>query len=419
MMIDFAYRRSVDPTYNARLRPIRLIRHFCLQGDGQIHPALLQDIDQGYGIGDPLCDAWVAVAQHLPAQGMRLFGQALEHGIDQVNDAPAELRALFAQVEQIPDWVDHDLLYVGSKTLARYTLLQSLMLQSVSLMAGYAVPALAQPLIDTGALTDSVVPRMARTLMFAASVTSRYGLERGQAGFKQAVHVRMVHALVRHQLRHKPSWDQATYGVPINQSDLVMTNLQFSLVVLYGLRAFGCKLTAQERYAVLHVWRYIGYLMGLDAARMPITEPECNRWLYAYLSTQRMNSAMARPLAQALHELPIMLAGAAPAAQHSARLEQQVRAAITRLFAGHTLCDGLGLPRATLLTPVLMGTAGSQFVLDRLRDVPPFDRLIQQATLRYRNLIKQQYVKAAPALGASFSQLERSIQTDHPPSNAA
>jgi hypothetical protein len=54
-----------------------------------------------------------------------------------------------------------------------------------------------------------------------------------------------------------------------------------------------------------------------------------------------------------------------------------------------------------------------------LRDVPPFDRLIQQATLRYRNLIKQQYVKAAPALGASFSQLERSIQTDHPPSNAA
>ena len=409
MSYAFTYHRSVEPQQNQQLRPLRLMRQYCLSGQAHLDSALLDRIEQGYGQGDDLCDAWVAVAQQLPAHGMRMFQQALDQGIDQVTDAPAELKALFAQLEQTPTWLKPELLNQGTATLARYPILQSLMLQSVSLMGGYAVPALAQPLLETGALAYSVLPRMARTLLFAAAVTAPYGMQMRQAGFKQAAHVRVIHALVRHKLRHSDTWPTATYGVPINQSDLIATNLQFSLVVLYGLRVFGSQLSADERYAVLHLWRYIGYVMGLNVEQMPTSEHECNQWLYAYLSTQKMDSQKAKPLAQALDQLPFLLADDNAVGRQSAYLEQQLRAGITRLFMGNTLADGLGLAKPRWLSPFLLGTAGSQFVLDRLRHIQPLGQLLEQGSFRYRNLIKAKYIRAEPSLAKPFAELESAL----------
>ena len=50
---------------------------------------------------------------------MAQFHQALEHGIESVPDAPEPLRKFFAEVDQVPDWVDFDLLERGARAVRR------------------------------------------------------------------------------------------------------------------------------------------------------------------------------------------------------------------------------------------------------------------------------------------------------------
>src|SRR5689334_518358 len=59
--------------------------------------------------GDPLADAVVAdLATRGRRAGQDLVGRAVRDGIDTVPGAPDSLRALFAQLDEVPDWVDHD-----------------------------------------------------------------------------------------------------------------------------------------------------------------------------------------------------------------------------------------------------------------------------------------------------------------------
>ena len=50
---------------------------------------------------------------------MAQFHRALEHGIDSVPDAPVALRRFFAVVDEVPEWVDFDLLEHGARALRR------------------------------------------------------------------------------------------------------------------------------------------------------------------------------------------------------------------------------------------------------------------------------------------------------------
>ena len=64
---------------------------------------------------------------------------------------------------------------------------------------------------------------------------------------------------------HLGGWDCQKYGVPINQEDIAVTLLAFSVNVLYGIElSLGRPLPAQEMADYLHLWRLIGWLMGLD-----------------------------------------------------------------------------------------------------------------------------------------------------------
>jgi hypothetical protein len=55
------------------------------------------------------------------------------------------------------------------------------------------------------------------------------------AGWVSALNVRLLHAGVRSHLLHRVGWDTAALGVPINQEDMVVTQLAFSIVLLLGL----------------------------------------------------------------------------------------------------------------------------------------------------------------------------------------
>src|SRR5208282_5123098 len=70
--------------------------------------------------GDFLADALVACFSQLPpGRGAKMLDLALEQGVDAVPRAPQALCDFFAQVEDVPLWLDWDLLDLGSRTYMR------------------------------------------------------------------------------------------------------------------------------------------------------------------------------------------------------------------------------------------------------------------------------------------------------------
>ena len=163
-----------------------------------------------------------------------------------------------------PTWVDPERLQEGARLSGIAGLTGLDVLRDFALVAGYQASAINRTLILTKALEKGQQRRIAETTKWWVDCTRPGGLARYADGFKSTLQVRLIHALVRRHLRASPEWDQGMYGLPINQGDMQATNLGFSVVYLLAQRALGVIITRAEGAAVMHLWRYIGWLMGVE-----------------------------------------------------------------------------------------------------------------------------------------------------------
>ena len=69
--------------------------------------------------------------------------------------------------------------------------------------------------------------------------------------------------------------------MPINQADMLGTLLEFSLLMMDGAQRLGFLVTPTERKAILGLWRYCGYLTGVDP------------WLLDHLATEEKTRRIA------------------------------------------------------------------------------------------------------------------------------
>ncbi len=380
----FTYGRSCWPSAQTELTALRRIRRWLFRA-GQACPdlTLIRQIEHGYAQADPLVD-------QLITDGMRL-DQLLKQP-----DLHPHGAALQQQMQQhLPD-IDHDLVRIGAAAYRRYPLLQIWLLRNVALMAGYSIPALSVPLLHTGALVKQALPRLYRTYEFIQAVSRDDALEIGGIAWQHCVQVRQIHAYVRNSLSNNGSndkqqstaeqsgWDTDYWGLPLNQSDMIATQLQFSLLIMLGYRGFGASLSADEQAGIDMLWRQISVWLGVDLALIPADTSQALAWLYAYVSTQRLDYSTGRPLAQALHDLPTQLMGEG---SRMARWTESVNASITRLWVGDDVADGLGLPKpaaryAALVLPALL------FGVERSADrVPTLRRSLNHvAAWRHRRV---------------------------------
>lgn len=86
--------------------------------------------------------------------------------------------------------------------------------------------------------------------------------------FAICLKVRLLHAAIRHFTMHSNRWDLA-WGYPINQEDMLGTNLAFSLVVLRGMEKLGYQIEESQERAYLNIWDVIGYLLGVKSEILP------------------------------------------------------------------------------------------------------------------------------------------------------
>ena len=364
---NLGYRRHGRTTAideHADLQVLRRIRKYLLPKDFQISPQLLTQMANGYEVGDPLADSLLAqnirFAKPLQSYILHPHLHTISDKSEQKTSKTMQTSDFLALVEQFschPHWFDPNLAKIGAIAYRRYPLMLIWLLRNVALMAGYSIPALSLPLIKTGALVHDALPRLMRTYAYILAV-SEYpalnGFDRvlavGSEGWRQSITVRQIHTMVRQKLL-KEGWDTAYWGVPINQTDMVATHLQFSLLIMRGLKILGARISNEEATGILHLWQLASWWLGVDLQRIPEDEQACWEWLYTYLAIQHLDFDFGKPLAQALHDLPTQIMGED---NRRGRFVELVNASVTRTLVGDDIGDGLSLPKTRWRHGVLM-----------------------------------------------------------------
>ncbi|NNP72566.1 hypothetical protein A7P53_08300 [Acinetobacter defluvii] len=252
--------------------------------------------------GDVTMDEVMQWVMSNPRQNRKLFETALYQGLDQLpHDVPV-LTQFFHHIEQTPSWLDKSKLETAIRFTHRLGSNGTFILRDVALMSGYQYPGFNQPLIMTGALSQYAGKRLAETYKWWLDITQANSFERFNLGFTSTVYVRFVHALVRYQLSKSKDWDTSFWGVPINQYDQAMTNIAFSAVLLMGVRAIGIFPSKAESEAIMHFWKYTGWLMGIDEQWLVEKESEAwklLKWMdYAHPKTDESSKALAKSLSK-------------------------------------------------------------------------------------------------------------------------
>jgi hypothetical protein len=328
--------------------------------------------------GDDVGDAAAEALFHRPrAERDRLLDRALSGA----PGVPEPVRVLGEQVRHVPLWVDFDRLDRGGRAMLRTGVFGGFVLAFRSLVLGYCAPAGNKPLAFSGRLKEQANRRVGETGRFVQAVCLPGGMRRGGAGLAAAVRVRLMHAQVRRTLKRSPRWDAKAWGTPICQLDMAATTLLFSQVVVEGLARLGAPLSPEEAEDLLHLWRYVGYVLGVKEELLCATLDEARALAELIHLTQGPPDEDSRALARALMEIP--LTEARP--KDPARAERFVPIAygISRFLIGDGLADALGFPRspwrhaAPVVSALLSGAGGL------LRRLPGADWLILEAGLGY------------------------------------
>lgn len=231
---------------------------------GAIHGARAENYADFLWRSDPLADAVMDEFARMAENEWRArLELALAKGIEAVPQAPEPLRTLFHQLESVPVWLDRERCNLGGATFLRCRL-GFAVLAMLALPIIYSWPAGNKPLALSGQLVHRASQRLKDTTRYVFAVCQPDGLSRFSEGFAMTVRVRLIHAQVRRLLLASGQWHSEEWGTPINQCHMAGTNLMFSVGVLDGLTRLGYRFKPAEREALMHLWRYAGYLLGVD-----------------------------------------------------------------------------------------------------------------------------------------------------------
>ncbi len=337
-----------------------------IKGDPEPSQAELDAYGEQLWHGDEFADD---VADWYRQVGMGKARQQLESLLEEPAElphSPSVLQDFLSQQLKKPKWLDEKQLELGAATCRRIGMFGNLVMRDMALMGGYQSSAINKPLIFTGALDSGADRRLAETRKFWIDVTRQGALQAGGYGIKTATHVRIMHSLIRRGIMKTPGWSNDDWGLPINQADMVITNLSFSIVFLLGLRSLGFHFSKQEAQAVLHFWRYVGHLLGINADLLPQTEQQGRKLLYLATRTQPGCDDDSRQLAIALRDQPLQ--------QNKWRwlglAKIQIHSGFSRFFLDKQAADDLQLPNnlfrlwpALIIPPI--------FIIERLRVITP------------------------------------------------
>ncbi|MES2638333.1 MAG: oxygenase MpaB family protein [Myxococcota bacterium] len=345
-------------------------------------------------VGDPLADAAAAALAPLPAAERTPLVDAALRG--RLQGAPPALADLVVSMRTLPPWVDRARMGRGAAAVVRAGLPAGLVLGCSSLVLGFCSPAGNKPLVFTGRLEGAARRRLAETSRFVHALTTPGGALPGGEGWIAAAKVRLMHAAVRRALMASPRWTADDWGVPINAFDSAGTILLFSLLVADGLAGLGFPMTAEERGDLLHLWRYVGHVIGVPEPLLFADEASARAFWDLVVTTQDPPDGDARLLVHAT-----LNGGLGPretniATRARARAVRGVAWATARRLLDPTLVADLDFPPPDGWDRLLRLLHPANRALTRLRS-PRLDRHRYAAGVRYWEEVVREGLAGVPA----------------------
>jgi hypothetical protein len=252
-------------------------------------------------------------------------------------------------------------------------------LSMFSLMGGYLASRADKTLVATGDLAAMAPRRLAETLTWTVDVTAPGALERFAPGFTGTMRVRLMHAMVRAGMSRLPGWDFEDWDFPVNQSTMAGTLMLFSMGNVVGSQALGVQFSRRDKDALYHFWRYVGFLLGVDAELLPADEADTWRLLWLQADYEFRPDEDSTRLGQALLAAlgPMALGSSRNPAVAVARLATtEFLCAYSRLILGSSNADALELPDNKLAQLAVAGFAAANYTLRYpMRFVPGLPRM--------------------------------------------
>ena len=327
---EFRYWENLN---RRRFRRLRRFMRVAFGSDPALPYEVVEKYARSYYDADPIAEAFVDEVYLTRGQtkGRELLEQAIEHGVGSIEDAPDSLKRLFAEVEQEPGWLDWKQVELGARVFRRFgTRLYSY--AGAITLEGYRESSVAKPLAFTGAYAgESANRRFLETAAFWIAVSEPGGLRPGGEGIRTALRVRIMHVFVRRRLLEHPEWDLQAWGVPISQGDALLTLMGGSLVPGILLKLMGYRTSRAEIEAMLHFWRYVGHVMGVQPRWYPSTVDEALGLMFTSMvkGCQRSGDD-GKHLAQSY----VSSYAAPPDAPPLVRLRKQIRYALELGYVG-------------------------------------------------------------------------------------
>jgi hypothetical protein len=383
---EFLYWQNLDQPWAKRLRKAgRLLLGF----DPAPPDDIVATIASMYYDADPLAEAFVdeIYIGRSPAEGRAMLDQAIAGGVESVADAPESLLRLFEDIESPPAWVDPALVELGARVFRRWGTAVFRFAGSITLEA-YSESSVAKPLALTGAYAgESTRNRFLETAAFWIAVSEPGGLLAGAPGRASALQVRIMHVFVRNRLLDHPEWDTKAWGVPISQSDALLTLMGGSFVPGMALRMMGYRPTKREIEAAMHFWRYVGHIMGVRPRWYPQSLKEA--WQLIFVATVKSANRAGddeRELCQSYAKAFAPDASGSLLRRARAEWEHRVHLGYTRLFVSPRTHRKNRLPAAGPWALYPIAKFPLRFAIETLRRrLAAVDNATDRAARRRRN----------------------------------
>jgi hypothetical protein len=220
-------------------------------------------------------------------EASREIEQYIRNGVSENDDVPESVQQLFSQTQKIPEWLDYDLIKSGAELCMRSNLDSLISLRDYCLIGGYDYAYLNKPLIATEALKKGAVKRLSETLDFWVNATRYDALEIHKKGYEFAIKTRLIHSYARLSIKkYDKEWDTENWGEPINSWDMMATYIGFSLVFMHSLHKLGNTFSIEEEKGLFHLWKYVGYLLGIPENLLPNDKKQATQYFYLWTSVQ-------------------------------------------------------------------------------------------------------------------------------------
>jgi len=278
----------------------------------------------------------------------------LQGGREAAIVASAELAA------KPPRWIDMARVRRGQEVGRRYFTCLAISLGNLSLIGGFGASKINRVLVKGSRLSMASegrgydpLPRLVETTVWLLHVLR--GAEPGTLGHEKTLEVRALHAMIRQHLLER-DWDVEALDFPINQEQMLATLIGFGYNGVWGLRLMGVRLTRDEEEDFIHLWSYVGHLLGIDEDLLPRSYEDARAITLQILPRLLDPDEGTREIIENLHQRREANIG----------LPRVVQESMCRFFLPGTYADALGLPGNVLVDWVVSGayrTLGGGFSL--------------------------------------------------------